>query len=192
MKLLSKYFLVLMILLSTSANSEVKFGIEGGFGFADMRAQQTAQTLANLSGSAVTYTYDEATWMGRVFADFPLADQVNAEIGYFFSGSLDATYTITGSSATESYDAMGVDAAIVFKQDTVYFKAGMHQSELNGSASLNIGGTVYNVSSTISGSGFLVGGGFEVNDTRYGLTYYSDVGGDANSDVTFLYAGVKF
>jgi len=39
---------------------------------------------------------------------------------------------------------------------------------------------------------FLVGGGFEVNDTRYGLTYYSDVGGDANSDVTFLYAGVKF
>jgi hypothetical protein len=80
----------------------------------------------------------------------------------------------------------------VFKQDTVYFKAGMHQSELNGSASLNIGGTTYNVSDTISGSGFLVGGGLEVNDTRYGLTYYSDVGGDANSDVTFLYAGVKF
>ena len=191
-----KYFLklcfILMTVIGTSANAEVKFGIEGGFGFADMRAQQTAQTLANLSGSTVSYTYDEATWMGRIFADFPVVDQVNAEIGYFFTGSLDATYTISGASAKEGYDAMGVDAALVFKQDSLYLKAGMHQSELNGNGSLTIGGTTYNVSETISGSGFLAGAGFEVNEARYGLTYYSDVGGDSNSDVTFIYAGLKF
>ena len=167
-------------------------GFEGGLGYADMRAEETAQTLANLSGSTVTYTYDEATWMGRIFADYAFTPEVSTEIGYFFTGSLDATYKIGGDSATESYDAMGIDAAIVVHQDALYFKAGMHSSEMNGSASLTIGGTTYAISDTISGSGFLVGGGIEVDDTRYGLTYYSDMGGDGDSDVLFLYGGVKF
>jgi hypothetical protein len=76
--------------------------------------------------------------------------------------------------------------------DEVFFKAGMHSSELNGSASLTIGGTSYAVTESISGSGFLVGGGFESDDSRFGLTYYSDMGGDADSDMTFLSYGVKF
>jgi len=192
MKHITKLIFLILILFNTSANSEVKFGIEGGLGFADMRAEETAQTLANLSGSTVSYTYDEATWMGRFFADYALREELSVEVGYFLTGSLDATYTITGSSAKENYDASGIDAALVFKQDSAYFKAGMHSSELNGSASLTIGGTTYNVSETISGSGFLVGGGIELDETRYGLTYYSDLGGDADSDVIFLYAGLKF
>jgi len=192
MKHITKLIFLILIFFNTSANSEVKFGIEGGLGFADMRAEETAQTLANLSGSTVSYTYDEATWMGRLFADYAFKEEVSVEVGYFLTGSLDATYTISGSSAKESYDAMGIDAALVVKQDSAYFKAGMHSSELNGSASLTIGGTTYNVSETISGSGFLVGGGIELDETRYGLTYYSDLGGDADSDAIFLYAGLKF
>ena len=192
MKYVTKLFFVIIILFNSSANSEVKFGIEGGLGYADMRAEETAQTLANLSGSTVSYTYDEATWMGRLFADYALGEELSVEVGYFLTGSLDATYTISGDSATENYDAMGIDAALVVKQDSAYFKAGMHSSELNGSASLTIGGTTFNVSETISGSGFLVGGGIELDETRYGLTYYSDLGGDADSDAIFLYAGLKF
>ena len=68
----------------------------------------------------------------------------------------------------------------------------MHSSELNGAASLKIGSTTYNISDSISGTGFLVGGGIESDDTRTGLTYYSDLGGDSNSDATFLYYGIKF
>ena len=192
MNKLLKLIIAFSILLCSHANAEVKMGFEGGLGYADMRAEETAQTLANLSGETVTYSYDEATWMGRIFADYAFTPEVSTEIGYFFTGSLDATYKIGGDSATESYDAMGIDAAIVVHQDALYFKAGMHSSEMNGSASLTIGGTTYAISDTISGSGFLVGGGIEVDDTRYGLTYYSDMGGDGDSDVLFLYGGVKF
>ena len=103
-----------------------------------------------------------------------------------------ATYKISGDSATESYDAMGIDAAIVFHQESVFVKAGMHSSELNGVGSIKIGSTTYSVTETISGSGFLVGAGLNLDDTRYGITYYSDMGGDADSDMTFLYAGVVF
>ena len=46
------------------ANAEVKLGVEGGLTFADMRADETAQIIANLSGSTVNYEYDEATWIG--------------------------------------------------------------------------------------------------------------------------------
>jgi len=183
---------IFTFVLCSYANSEVKMGVEGGLGYADMRAEETAQTLANLSGSTVTYTYDEATWMGRIFADYAFSPEISTEIGYFVTGSLDATYTISGASATENYDAMGIDAAVVVHQDAVYFKAGMHSSELNGSASLTIDGTTYKISETISGTGYLVGGGVEVDDTRYGLTYYADMGGDGDSGVVFLYVGATF
>ena len=189
--ILSLFFTVIFN-TSNSYSDNLRFGAEGGLTWADMRAEETAQTLANLSGSTVTYTYDEATWMGRVFADYELNTEMSLEVGFFFTGSLDAKYTISGSSATESYTGQGIDVAAVFNQDELFFKAGMHSSELEGEASLTIGGTTYSVSETISGSGYLVGGGFEADENRVGLTYYSDVGGDEDSDMLFLYYGVMF
>tara|TARA_Y100000748_G_scaffold242329_1_gene206540 strand:+ start:228 stop:815 length:588 start_codon:yes stop_codon:yes gene_type:complete len=185
-------FFAVIFNTSNSYSDNLRFGAEGGLTWADMRAEETAQTLANLSGSTVTYTYDEATWMGRLFADYELSTEMSVEIGFFFTGSLDAQYTISGSSATEGYTGRGIDVAAVFNQDELFFKVGMHSSELEGNASLTIGGTKYAVSDTISGSGYLVGGGFEADENRVGLTYYSDVGGDADSDMLFLYYGVMF
>ena len=184
-------FAGLMIFIN-SALADVRMGVEGGLVYADMRAEETAQILANASGSTVTYTYEEATWSGRIFADYEFTPQVHGEIGYFLTGSLDATYKISGSSATEGYDAMGIDMAAVIYQDDVFFKAGMHSSELNGNAKLTIGGTTYSITVSISGSGFLVGGGLQMDDSRLGLTYYSDMGGDADSDMTMLYYGILF
>ena len=191
MRQLFKYIFASLFIFNI-AKAEVKMGVEGGLTYADMRAQETAQLLANASGSTVTYTYDEATWMGRIFADYAFSEEVHAEVGYFLTGSLDATYKISSDSATESYDAMGIDAAVVFHQESVFVKAGMHSSELTGVGSLKIGSTTYSVTETISGSGFLVGAGLNLDDTRYGITYYSDMGGDADSDMTFLYGGVVF
>tara|TARA_B100002019_G_C21177173_1_gene551738 strand:+ start:461 stop:1036 length:576 start_codon:yes stop_codon:yes gene_type:complete len=187
-----KLSLIGLLLFLNSALAEVKMGVEGGLTYADMRAEETAQSLANASGSTVTYEYDEATWQGRIFADMEVTPEVHVEIGYFLTGSLDATYTISGASATEGYNAMGIDLAAVIYRDDIFFKAGMHSSELEGNAKLTIGGTTYNVSETISGSGYLVGGGMQVDDTRFGLTYYADVGGDTDSDMVNIYYGLMF
>ncbi len=191
-KIFLLFLMISVIGIKNSVSEEMRMGFEGGLVYADMRAEETAQALANASGSTVTYTYDEATWIGRVFADMPLSSEMSVEVGFFLTGSLDATYTISGASATEGYDARGVDAAAVFKSDDVFFKVGMHRSELEGVATLTIGGTTYNVSETISGTGYLVGGGLELDGSRLGLTYYSDVGGDGDSDMTMLYYGVMF
>ena len=185
-------YIICSFLFFNVCSAEVKLGVEGGLVFADMRADETAQTIANISGSTVNYEYDQATWAGRLFADYAFTNEVHAEVGYFITGSLDATYKIGSDSATESYDAMGVDAAIAFHQDDFFVKAGMHSSELNGAASITIGGTTYAVSDSISGTGYLVGAGAIVDGNRYGITYYSDMGGDAESGMTFLYGGVVF
>ena len=187
-----QYILAVLLFSSSSAIAELKMGIEGGFTWADIRAEDTAQALANASGNTVTYEYDEATWMGRIFADYAMTTDVHVEVGYFFTGSLDATYTMSGAKATEGYDAMGIDAAVAFHSGSGFFKAGMHSSELNGNGSITIGGTKYTVSETISGTGFLVGGGLQDDGARYGITYYSDMGGSATSDMTFLYMGAVF
>jgi hypothetical protein len=187
-----KLSLIGLLLFINSALAEVKMGVEGGLTYADMRAEETAQSLANASGSTVTYKYDEATWQGRIFADMEVTPEVHVEIGYFLTGSLDATYTISGASATEGYNAMGIDLAAVIYRDDIFFKAGMHSSELEGNAKLTIGGTTYNVSETISGTGYLVGGGMQVDDSRFGLTYYADVGGDTDSDMVNIYYGLMF
>ena len=187
-----KLSLIGLLLFLNSALAEVKMGVEGGLTYADMRAEEIAQSLANASGSTVTYKYDEATWQGRIFADMEVTPEVHVEIGYFLTGSLDATYTISGASATEGYNAMGIDLAAVIYRDDIFFKAGMHSSELEGNAKLTIGGTTYNVSETISGTGYLVGGGMQVDDSRFGLTYYADVGGDTDSDMVNIYYGLMF
>ena len=59
-------------LFSNSALAELKMGLEGGLTWADMRAEETAQILANASGSTVSYEYDEATWMARLFGDYAI------------------------------------------------------------------------------------------------------------------------
>ena len=42
------------------------------------------------------------------------------------------------------------------------------------------------------GTGFLLGGGIEDDKTRYGITYYSSVGGVDDADLWVGYYGIKF
>ena len=82
-----------------------------------MKAEQTASALARLSGSTVTYVYDKAAGYLRGYVEFPVNENIGVEGGYFNTGSLDATYTMAGASATESYYANGSDFTAVLRGD---------------------------------------------------------------------------
>ena len=194
----SLYSLLTILILSTNQlkaePGEFGFGIDGGLTYADLKAEETAQELANLSGSAVTYTYDKATWAGRLYGDYGIQENMNIELGWMYTGSLDATYTLSGASATESYKMSLFDTSLKFgsKESPLFLKAGLHRSTLSGAASLTIGGTKYDIADSITGAGWLLGGGVEVDDKRYGVTYYANVGGDSDSSTAFVYYGIKF
>ena len=152
------------------------------------------QAVNNLSGSTVTYTADEATWVGRGYFDYGITDDFYGEIGYFFSGELNAKYTLSGVTVTEGYSGNGLDYAVGFKGDEgVFFKFGGHSSEVNGNASITISGTTYAANAAASGTGYLFGGGVDFKDnSRIGYTYYANLGGLTDADVGLLYVGYRF
>ena len=183
-------FFILFIFNQSLAKSGA--GVEGGVAWGDIGAEETAQRIANLSGSTTTVTYDQATFYGRLFYELDLSKESFLDLGYFLTGSLDATYTLSGASATEGYSFNGIEGSYGFKSDGLYFKGGLHQSEVDGKASVTIGGTTYAANASASGTGFLFGGGIEEDSIRWGLTYYNSVGGIEDANLLVLFYGVKF
>jgi len=200
MKLLTKGLFTFCAVLALCTNQlkaepgEVHFGVDGGLTYADIKAEETAQQIANLSGSAVTYTYDEATWAGRIYGDYGLSETMNIELGWMVTGSLDATYTIGANSASESYKMSVFDVSLKhgLGGGPIFVKGGLHNSTINGAAEVKIGATTYDIADSITGTGWLLGGGMEVDNSRYGLTYIANVGGDSGSNTAFAYYGIRF
>ena len=167
------------------------FGLEGGVGFSDVKAKETAQALANLIGSSVSYSYNKAFFTGRAFVGFGVTDSISAELGVFGATGLEATYSITGASATEKYSANGFDLVGVYSvaDSGLFLKAGMHSSKLDGKASVTLNGTSYNIGSqSASGTGLVYGLGFSTPledgaSIRYGYTHYSEIGGIKGADI---------
>ena len=188
-----KIKIFLLLFFCTKAFAESGAGIEGGLAYGDIGAEDTAQQIANLSGSTVLAEWERATWYGRFFYEQELTSESFLDVGYFMSGSLDAKYTLSGVSATEGYTASGFEASYGIKNDGLFFKGGVHQSKIDGVANITIGGTTYNLASASeSGMNFLFGGGVEDDKVRYGVTYYNSVGGVSDANFWILYYGIKF
>jgi len=193
-------FLLSLIVITGKAYAqeehEFAFGVEGGAVWADLDAEHTAQRIANISGSTVTYTEDQATWIARGFVDFAVNKNILIEAGGFYSGSLDATYTLSGVTASEGYTLRGFDTSIVLQPDEapIFVKAGIHVSEVAGEASITIGGTTYSVNAAESGIGGLLGIGYQTRGGgfRAGITYYNRIGGMDDVDVVMGFIGYKF
>ena len=195
---MKKLLIIITTLLLSSPlfakEGEMGFGVDVGFGFADIGAKETAQTIANLAGSTVTYSYDYGAVAGRLYLDYGISDDLLFEAGYFQSGDIDAKYTLSGTTVTESYSVNGFDIAAVYapSNEGYFFKGGFHSSEISGNASITISGTTYAAKATASGGGFLIGGGFDYGGSRFGYTYYANVGGDSDANVGLLYYGWRF
>ena len=188
-------FLLFFISSSVHAKEgETHIGFDLGYGFLDIGAPATAQRIADLAGSTVTATYDKGAFVGRIYADYAFSDTTLIEVGYFNSGEVNATYKLSGASASEAYSAYGVDIAGVYKAESgAFVKAGIHSSQIDGAANITISGTTYAAQASASGSGFLFGGGFDFEDnSRVGYTYYANLGGDTDGDVGLIYYGWRF
>ena len=184
----------LIFFLSSVANAEqgnIRVGVELGWSPVDMEAEDTAQAIANASGSTVNTEYSTGVLVGRLFADYGLSDNLYGEIGYFQTSGAEATYKIGSDQATEEYDAHGFDFSGKFLTDEGLFgKVGMHSTTIDGAATLSIGGTSYAATAEAQGTGMLFGVGFESNGSLYSITRYNDVGGI--TDFTFLSVGLVF
>ena len=165
-----------------------KLGLEAGFSPVELEAESTAQKIANASGSTVTTEYDLGVFVGRIFGEFDISSQLSGEIGYFNTTAAEATYTISTDSASESYEASGIDISAKLDFDGAFAKIGMHSSTLSGEQNVTIGSTTYTATGEAQGTGLLFGGGIEVDNTYFSITRYNDVGG-VDTDLTFFSIG---
>ena len=182
--------LFVSIFFSAFANAEVRIGAELGYAPVDLEAEETAQSIANQSGSTVLTEYSTGVLVGRIFADYEVADNLYGEIGYFQTSGAEATYKIGSDQATEAYDAHGFDFSIKLMSEGIFGKVGMHSTTIDGAANVTIGGTTYSATAEAVGSGILYGGGIEADGVIYSLTQYADVGGI--TDFTFFSVGFVF
>ena len=202
---MSKFFIKIVLILtflsmlslgSKAENNDITFGVDVGYGFLDIGADDTAQTIANISGSTVTASYDTGAWFGRVYGDYKIADSTYIDVGLFMTGDVTAKYTLSGATASESYSANGIDVSAVFKENEkegFFVKGGFHSSTIDGNADVTISGTTYAAQATASGIGFVFGAGFDGDDgSRAGVSLYSNLGGDSAADVWLFYYGFRF
>ena len=187
------FFLFSLTYIVQAEEGQLKGGVELGYSPVELEAEETAQQLANLSGSAVTVEYDMGAFVGRLFGNYGIASNMDLEVGYFQTSSIDATYKIGSDSASESYSANGIDFSILAKSDTGFYgKAGMHSSTIDAFGSIKIGSTTYNVTEQYDGTSWLAGAGFEEDGVRYSFTHYNNIGGDGGADFNMLSVAYLF
>lgn len=193
-KLIMTFFTLMFVYFpSVNAQERLSFGIDGGWGFADLNADDTAQALANLCGCTITYTEDSGAVMMRLFGNYEIDNNHSFQLGYFISADMSANYATTGATASEDYSVNGLDLIYIYTVDEWSFKVGVHDSEVDGAASITLGATTYAASSTTTGGGAIVGVDFNLDEQSYiGFQQYSNVGGDDDSDVIYLSYGYKF
>ena len=195
-----KLLAVALTLAASSAFAQSSyFGIEGGAAFADIKADETAQYLANASGRTTSYTYDKGTGVARIYYGTNVAKNIDLEIGYFMTGDLKASYSNSLGTANEKYSAYGVDLSAVYRPEPtgVFFKAGVHQSKIDGNANVTIGSYSAAASGSESGAGVLVGIGYDAklsNDLYWhtAVTHMNKVAGEINVNVITLGISKKF
>ncbi|MBT5440206.1 MAG: hypothetical protein HOI06_08355 [Pelagibacteraceae bacterium] len=189
------YIALLIFGLSNLVNAEegqFRGGIELGWTPIDIEAEETAQAIANASGSTVTVEYDTGAFVGRAFGEYGVSSNLGIEVGYFQTSGAGATYKIGADSASEEYDIHGLDLSAVFKSPEGFFgKVGLHSSTIDGSANVTIGGTSYSATASKTGTGALLGAGIEFDDVRYSFTHYADVGG-LDTSMSFFSAAWLF
>lgn len=186
-----------------SADDPVYFTVSGGLSFADVSsyAASTAQLGANALGQTVYYSYDRATWAGRLGGGYEISDNVSLELGYFMTGDIDIKYSIaSGVAVEEAFNASGLDFAVKydFEDSGIFVKAGMHSSDLGNSTAITLNGTTFaSASVSSSGTGTFIGAGFESKAsngdvTFFGYDLYKDIGNVTGADFGYLYYGWRF
>jgi hypothetical protein len=198
---MKKKVLAIAITLATSSAfaQSSYFGIEGGAAFADIKADETAQYLANVSGRTTSYSYDKGTGVARIFYGTNVAKNIDVEIGYFMTGDLKASYSNSLGTANEKYSAYGVDLSAVYRPEPtgLFFKAGVHQSKIDGNARVTVGSYTATGAGSESGAGALVGIGYDakLNNDLYwhtAFTHMNKVAGEINVNVLTVGISKKF
>ena len=174
-------------------------GVELGYSKVESDAQSTANSLVNEVGGAVTVTQDTSVVIGRLFGGYNINENLAVELGYIRTGDVSQRASgVAGNSvpynASADVSVSGVDYSVLLRPSIasgwngLFGKVGGHYLEASTDYTVTALGSLSGNNSK-SGSGFLVGLGYETSIAdnigfRTSYTYYNNLaGGDGYANV---------
>ena len=191
-----KKFLItlLFILFSSNTFADVSLGIDFGVALtSDSRVDEITKKRSEQGSPYVTSSYDDGAIFLRGFAVQKL-DSTYIELGLFTANGFSADYTDGGVTGTDDHNVNGVDAIFGINiLSNTDLNIGAHYSFIDGDDSLTIGNGSHDIKSiNTDGAGPLIGLTYNFNNFRTRISYYGGLGGNSNSYMTILSAGVNF
>ena len=190
-------------------NNAFYLGAEAGYTRIEDTTQQNANTLVNILGGSVAVTSDTGMALGKIFAGYQFTENFSAEIGAYKTSDFDeraAGVTGGGSAYTVSAktDVYGYEASFLVRPNVstglngLFGRFGGHWDKLETTYAASAAGASANGNQWNSGTGFLVGAGYDAEiskdvKARAGWTYYDGVAGtEAYANVGSVAVIVKF
>ena len=181
-------------------NNAFYLGAEAGYTRIEDTSQQNANTLVSLLGGSVVVTSDTGMALGKIFAGYQFTENLSAEIGAYKTSDFNesaagvtrgaAAYTVSATT-----DVYGYEASFLVRPNVstglngLFGRIGGHWDKLETTYAASAAGASANGNQWNSGTGFLVGAGYDAEiskdvKARAGWTYYDGVAG------TEVYANV--
>lgn len=165
-----------------------------------------ATSLVNVVGGSATSVQDTGVSVGRFFGGLTVTENFSAELGYIYTGTANASFsgvsrTSVAYSGTASQKTTGFDYSALIRpnQSTglngLFLRVGGHSLSTQVDVSLATGSSSGATSATTSGSGSLIGFGYDgkINDKldfRVAYTRYNTVAGISSNDASLLSFGL--
>ena len=203
---MKKNLLLASLLVVTSStvmaqNSNFKAGpyagIEFGFAMLKDQSQSTANDLVRILGGTATVTQSKSIFDGRIYGGYKLIENIDLELGYTQSNTISQTAvgrTGAGIAYTGNADISygGLDYSILLRPSLstgfngLFFRAGGTYLTQQDKTTVAGGGAAASATSNTSGSGYLLGLGYDIAitkslDARLGYNYVGNIAGVANN-----------
>ena len=208
-KLLLASLLAMPVASFAADNQSAYVGVELGYTRIDNVAQQTANYLVGSVGGSATVSADSGMALGKIFAGYKFNENLSAEIGAFRTSDFDMNAAgVSGGSvaytAKSTTNVYGFEGSLLVRPSEssglngLFGRIGAHWDKAESEVSAVGAGSSATGNSYNSGTGFLVGAGYDVNfdkslTGRINYTYYDGVAGtDSYANVGSLALMYKF
>jgi opacity protein-like surface antigen len=172
-------------------------GVELGYATVKDQTQETANGLVNAVGGSATVTQDSSIFDGRAFAGYKVIEYVDLEIGYTQSSTLSANASGRSSGGT-AYTAnadisySGFDYSVLLRPsmasgfNNLFFRVGGTYLTTKQQVTATAGGSSASGTTNTSGSGYLLGLGYDIPltkeiDIRAAYNYVGNISGVSNN-----------
>lgn len=172
-------------------------GVELGYATVKDQTQESANTLVGILGGSATVTQDSSIFDGRIFGGYKIIENIDIEVGYAQSGTVSQTASGRTSgnvaySGNVDISYNGFDYSILLRPsistglNNLYFRVGGTYLTQKASASLSAAGASASTTQNTSGSGYILGLGYDIPltksvDVRAAYNYLGNIAGVSNS-----------